>query len=113
MKKKATKRGRVTRRTTAAERETLLQEYEASGLSRREFAERKGINLLTFHCWFSKRLENQAGNRPLTKFVKVALPDAAKRTITVVAESSSGLRIRIEGLGLHEIASLLREVPTC
>ena len=113
MKAKATKQRRVTRRTTAAEREMLLREYRASGLSRREFAERKGINPLTFHCWFSKRLVTQAGNRPPTKFVKVAVPVAAKSSPAVIAESPSGLRIRIEGLGLHEMASLLREVAAC
>ena len=113
MKKKATKRGRVTRRTTAAERETLLREYHASGLSRREFAKRKGINPLTFHGWFSKRLRKRAEDSPSAKFVKVAVPDAAKGSAAVVAETPSGVRLRIEGLGLHEIASLLREVGTC
>ena len=40
--------GWVTRRNTAAEREELIHEYRVSGLSRSEFAQRKGINGLGF-----------------------------------------------------------------
>ena len=113
MKTTTSKTGRVVRRTTAAQREALIQEYHASGLGRREFAQRKGINLLTFHCWFSKRLKKPVEKSQSAKFVKVAVPDTPASTIAVVAESPSGLRVRIEGLGIHQVAVLLSEVGAC
>jgi DNA-binding transcriptional regulator YiaG len=46
-------RGRV--RTTAKRRESVLEEYDRSGLSGRKFAELAGIKYQTFATWLQKR----------------------------------------------------------
>jgi DNA-binding transcriptional regulator YiaG len=46
-------RGRV--RTPAARRESLLDEFEGSGLSGKKFAALVGVNYQTFACWAQKR----------------------------------------------------------
>jgi DNA-binding transcriptional regulator/RsmH inhibitor MraZ len=50
---KVDKRGRV--RTPAKRRESLLEEFERSGISGRQFAELAGIKYQTFATWLQKR----------------------------------------------------------
>jgi len=113
MKKKTIKTGSVTQRTTIAERAKLIKEYHKSGLSRRAFAQSKGINLRTFHCWFREKLTNCSPAETNAKFVKVALPEIIDSRITLVAECKYGLRIHIAGLGMREAAVFIREVGSC
>ena len=112
MKTKGRNRRRATRRTTAAEREEILREYRESGLSRREFARRRGINPLTFHGWFRKRAAIPGGSGK-TAFVRVAVKAGPENGPALSAEYTSGVRIRMEGLSLRQAAELLREVAAC
>ncbi len=86
MKTKIRKTEKMARRTTAAEREEILNSYYASKLSRREFALQNGINPLTFHGWFRKRMQRKAlpdaTNKREKKFVKVSLPETASVDVT-------------------------------
>jgi transposase-like protein len=113
MKTTSKDRRRASRRTTAAEREQILREYRASGLSRRAFAERRGINLLTFHSWFRKREPKPRTGKASTPFVRVAVQAEAEAEVRLIAEYPSGLRIRLEGVDIRRAARLLREVSAC
>lgn len=112
MKNKSQKPRRVSRRTSAAERERLIAEYKSSGLSRREFAERHGINPLTFNGWFRRSL--RGGEPPLsgTGFVKVQLSSGPIKPVDVEADCG-GMTLRICGLEIKQAAKLLREVSSC
>ena len=104
---------RASRRRTAAEREELIREYRESGLSRRAFAERLGINLLTFHSWFRQREGKARTGKAATPFVRVSVQAKAEAVVRLIAEYPSGLRIRLEGVDLRQAAELLREVTAC
>ena len=113
MKSQSKKQSRVTRRSTAAEREELIKEFKASGLGRREFAESKGITPLTFSSWFRRSRKQKRICTVAAEFVRVSLPGGESGEVEIEAEVSSRLRLKIRGLGLLEAASLIREVASC
>jgi hypothetical protein len=45
---------KISKRRTSAEIQTILGDHQASGLSRRDFAARRGIPLPTLHSWIRK-----------------------------------------------------------
>jgi len=113
MKSQSKKQSRVTRRSTAAEREELIKEFKASGLGRREFAERKGINPLTFSSWFRSPRKQKRSSFRAAEFVRLSLPSTESGKVEIEADVSSRLRLKIRGLGLREAASFIREVASC
>ncbi len=63
----------------------MLEEYKASGLSRRKFCEQRSIALTTFDYWrreHSGKPRRQA-RRPRLVKVEVARPPAATRSFTL------------------------------
>lgn len=82
---------RSVTRQGAAERARWLAKYAASGMSRRAFSEAHGLNLNTFHGWFTK------ARRPMAvtpRFAEVVMPAAPPPAIEVVYPN--GVRV-----GLH------------
>ena len=105
----------MARRTTAAERAEILNSYYASKLSRREFALQNGINPLTFHGWFRKRMQRKTlpdATKREKKFVKVSLSETASAE-TFTVEVTGSINVRIHGLNIAQAAELLREVYSC
>jgi hypothetical protein len=62
---KADKLGRV--KTPAARRESLLDEYERSGLGGQEFASLSGIKYQTFATWVQRRRRKRGATRAPAK----------------------------------------------
>lgn len=96
---------RVVRRYSAGDRDRLIREYHASGQTKKDFCDGRGVNLGTFHGWFKK-------------------PENAKPKLAEVEVGRSGAPIEIElpdgrRIGLHlngesvELAKLIRGVLQC
>ena len=71
--------GKETERS--AEMRRVLQEYAASGMSRREFCEQRGITLTTFDYWRREHAvkPRKQERRPRLVAVKVANQEPAPR----------------------------------
>lgn len=93
-------------RRTAAEREALITEFKASGLTRKEFAKQHGIPENTFIYWLRPKSVIPAG------FAEVKITAPVRMPLEV--ELKNGVRIRLcctdKRIGLAE---LLREVSRC
>jgi len=97
---------RVLKRYSAEDRERLIQEYQASGLGRREFCEQHGVNVTTFHGWFKKRRKKTA------KFAEVKLAVANAEPIELTL--TNGVRVGIRHQGTQEeLVALIRGVAGC
>ncbi len=92
---KSDTRGRVF--TSAARRESLLDEFERSGLSGAKFAQLTGLKYSTFACWLQRRRQER-GAAPVTGQKD---PVAATRWLEAVVEQagqdagSEGVRVRL------------------
>ena len=104
---------RAIQRRSAEERERLIAEYRASGLSRREFAQQNGINPLTFHGWFNKKLRRPGNRNSEVKFVEASVVAPRSVGIRATLELPKGGRLRIEGLSVEDLAGLIREAGRC
>jgi len=80
---KSDTRGRVF--TPAARRESLLDEFERSGLSGAKFAQLTGLKYSTFACWLQRRRQER-GAAPVTGQKD---PVAATRWLEAVVEQPS------------------------
>jgi transposase-like protein len=97
--------GQVVRRT-AAEREALVNEYRASGLTLKEFAKQHGLPVSTVSYWQRQKKAIPA------RFVEVKVSAPVQMPMEV--ELKNGVRIRLcctdKRIGLAE---LIREVSRC
>jgi hypothetical protein len=91
--------GKETRRSAAMRR--MLEEWEASGLTRRAFCLKRGIPVTTFDYW---RREH-AGRSRVVK-VEVAAAEAAAPNFTLLL--ANGRRIECSSLADEELARLIR-----
>ena len=87
----------------------MIEEYEASGLSRGEFADQKGINRWTFSSWFSKKMQKAKKRRSSAKFVEASVALPRTGGIRATLELAKGGVLRIEGLSVQDLAGLIRE----
>lgn len=103
---KRDERGRRIR--SAEERARLLAEYEASGLTQKEFARREGIKYATFTVWLSKhRRGTLAAKRPAVRFEQFVLQPGARAKLEV--QLPDGLIVRgSDAAGLVELVRALR-----
>ena len=106
---KTDKRGRV--QTPAARREQLLDEFERSGLSGKEFAALVGIKYPTLATWASKR-RRERGLAPTLKGPKTvrlveAIVEAGSVEKPVVLELPGGARMEIKDAGQAALAGAL------
>jgi len=98
---KRDERGR--RMTRAAERETLVQAYEESGLTQKAFAKQEGVNYTTFVSWVQESRRGRRG--PKVKFTELRLPGAAAPLEVQLADGTM-----IRGSNVEAVAQLLRLV---
>lgn len=111
---RTTKRRRVLRRYSAEDRERFIREYEESGLSRRDFCARRGINLTTFHGWFHMKPRDNGArvNPPSPPFAEVKLAGGVSVPIEVLL--SNGVRVQIRHNGSTDLlANLIRKIAGC
>lgn len=104
--------GRVI--TPAARRQSLLDEFEKSGLSGTKFAALAGIKYTTFASWLQKR-RRQSGGRARAKAVDAAgqmrwLETVIEQAQSPVDKDRSTLRLQLPGGAQVEIGSASQAV---
>jgi len=98
---------RVLRRRNAQEREQLVEEFKASGMSQAAFCEERGILLATFKSWFYKR---EPASEAHFAEVTVTMPDAGPVEVVF----PSGVRANIRQAGSRaELIGLIRGLAGC
>jgi hypothetical protein len=96
-------------RTSAARRESLLNEFEKSGLSAKKFAELSGIKYQTLATWLQKR--RKQGQTPVKAASTVKWLEAVVREAQGPAtRTASVVMLRLPGGAQIELASL-EQVP--
>ena len=80
----------VPRRRSRAEGEQLLCEYEASGLSREEFCQRKGLSLATLGRYRKRQADGKA--TPGSRWLAVEVSDGGA---VPPREANSGLVVAV------------------
>jgi len=98
---------RVRGRTSAADRERLVAEFRASGLSRQAFAQQHGIHLTTFHGWLQRRVLRKA-----TGFAEVQVAPWSQAAIELLLPNGTRIGIRHQGKR-EELVALIRGVAGC
>jgi hypothetical protein len=100
-------RGRV--RTSAQRRESLLAEFDRSGLSGKQFSELSGIKYQTFATWLQKR--RRAGQPSVKPTDPVRWLEAVvERAPTSGGQSALALVIKLPGAASLEVSDL-KQVP--
>jgi hypothetical protein len=97
---KIDEKGRV--RTPAARRESLLDEFERSGLSGTKFAALAGIKYQTFAAWASKRRRQRDVSAPAT--VKPVDPARWLEAVVEQAHNSTVMVLQLPGGVRLEVA---------
>jgi len=92
--------GRV--RTSAARRESLLDEFERSGLSGTKFAALAGIKYPTFAAWACKRRRQRGVSAPAT--VKPANPARWLEAVVEQAQNPTVMVLQVPGGARAEVA---------
>jgi hypothetical protein len=101
-------------RTSAVRRETLLKEFEHSGISATKFAELAGIKYQTFATWLQKR--KRQGSPPakttdtvrwLETVVEQAHASGSKSPLALVVELPGGARVEIGNVNQVPLAAAL------
>jgi transposase-like protein len=88
---------RRRRTTTAAEREAIVADYEASGQTRRAFAKANGLKVSTLDSY---RRRVAAGNG----FVEIAVAGARPAQAELCIALANGWRVEVHWSGLAEAA---------
>lgn len=87
--------------TRAAERETLVRAYEASGLTQKASAKQEGVKYPTFVSWVQECRRRRPG--PMMGFAELTLPRTAAPLKVQLADGTM-----IRGSNVEEVARLLR-----
>ena len=94
---------RVKRRHSAEDRERLIAEFKASGLTGRAFSEQKGIHPTTLSGWVSRADQASSG------FAELSVPISSPAPIEV--DLPNGVRLRVRTTGdVTRTAELIRAV---
>jgi len=104
MKAEQPARRRVRRKAT--ERERLIQEQAASGLTKKAFCARRQINLATFYAW-AKRKQAVMVRPPA--FAQVEVAACAEATVEVLLPNGTRIGIRHQGRR-DDLVALVRGV---
>lgn len=90
------KRDSVGRRIESeAERERLLEAYDASGLTQKAFAEQHGLAYSTLVYWLKLRrqkMQTAAGSKSVSLFREVSLPSVSPSVLEVCLPDGMVLR---------------------
>lgn len=79
----------------------VIQRFESSGLSQREFCEREGIAISTFGYWWRKlggRAEPEARFIPLEFLGSSGSSEPERSGVSLVVELPGGVTLRFSGL---------------
>jgi hypothetical protein len=102
-------KGRV--QTPATRRESLLDEFERSGLSASKFAALVGIKYQTFAAWAARRRKHAATRSPTKPVDPVRWLEAVVQEAQApVAHKTSAVVLRLPGGAQLELADL-KQVP--
>lgn len=95
-------------RTTAAERARLIEQYQRSGLSRRDFAQKHGFSIYTLHRWLA-RAGDEAATSQRQQFSEVKLlPSFSSTSWALEIASPTGVTVRFRDLPpIEELTRLL------
>ncbi len=101
---KADTRGRVL--TPVARRESLLDEFERSGLSGAKFAQLAGLKYSTFACWLQRRWRERGALAPPGKKVPAAQVNWLEAVMEQAAhrEGTEPVRVRLPSGACVELA---------
>lgn len=81
--------------------------FEASGLSRRAFAQQHGLNLTTFHGWLHRRAVGKS-----TGFAEVQVAPWSQAAIDLLLPNGTRIGIRHQGKR-EDLVALIRGVAGC
>jgi hypothetical protein len=106
---KTDERGRV--RTPAVRRETLLDEFEKSGLSATKFAALAGIKYQTFAAWAARRRKSAVAKSPAAPADSMrwleAVVDQANPSTAMVMQLPGGVRVEVADEKQAVLAAML------
>jgi hypothetical protein len=98
--------GRV--RMPKQKRESLLDEFERSGMSGAAFAKWAGINYPTFASWTQKRRKQRGlvGQPRVVEWVEAQMPPIASKSQakTLIIELAAGARMEVSEIGQVALA---------
>jgi len=103
----ASEERRVRVRYSAADREQLIHEQAASGLSKNAFCAQRQIKLATFYRWTARRCA--AVVRKRVAFAQVEVTGTPPAAVEVMLPNGVRVGIRQEG-GRQELIALIRGV---
>ena len=106
--KRPTRRGRVLARYSASDRERLIREQAKSGLTKKAFCEREGVNLGTFYGW--SRHGRVVERKP--RFAEVEVAASTPAAVEVLLPNGARIGIRHEGKR-DDLVALVRGVAGC
>jgi len=91
--KRSARKRRVVTQYSDEDRERLIREQAQSGLTKKAFCEREGINLGTFHGW------RKRGRSPKKRkgFAQVKVVASAEAAIEVLLPNGARIGIRHQG----------------
>ena len=104
MKAEQPTRRRVRRKT--AERERLIKEQAASGLTKKTFCARRQINLTTFYAWAKRKSAVGVQTRG---FAQVEIAAGLQAAVEVLLPNGARIGIRHQGQR-NELIALIRGV---
>ena len=105
---------RRVRRRSAADRERLIEEFQSSGLTKKAFCEKRGINVGTFQGWFQRDRKDGGGSRKgrggsESVFTELLVSGPGEAPVEILLPN--GARVCIRPLGkAAELAELIRGV---
>ena len=100
----------MQKRTEKPEWLRVAEEFEASGLTQREFAGRRGLRLSTVQSWvYRRRRQVSAGAEPPVRLLPVQVSDAlAPAAVTLEVRTAAGARVRFSsGTDVDYVARLV------
>jgi transposase-like protein len=101
----------VRKYSTPAQREKILQSYQRSQLTQREFAAQAGIGVSTLAVWLRKAAVNQAGGSSFVAVPNLLPVPSAGPAYRLQWPAGLSLEVR-SGFSSGELATLLQLLPS-
>ena len=102
---------RLGRRRSREEADRLAAEYEASGLSQREFCDQRGVPLKTFARYLARYRREQAGESRLPQWVAVEVAAKHGDSAGLSVVLAGGRRIEVQpGFDAETLRRLMVEL---
>jgi len=107
--KTSTRSRRSPTQYSEEDRERLIKEHAQSGLTKKAFCEKRGVNLGTFHGWGTRKRKASAAK---TKFAEVEVVPRMEAAVEVLLPNGARVGIRHQGKR-DELVALVRGVAGC